>query len=91
MHFFELRNIQHFVIYFFPSIVSVFLIGAALAYSHFRTRSFEEKRRRARHSFPGGIEERNEPFPLILIFIIVGTVIWAFFYILSAGLLGVKI
>jgi len=91
MHFFELRNIQHFVIYFFPSIVSVFLIGVALAHSHFKTRRSEEKKRKPRHTFPGGIEERNEPFPLILIFVIAGTVIWAFFYILIIGLRGVKI
>jgi hypothetical protein len=41
--------------------------------------------------YPGGIEGRNAPFPLVLILIILGTVLWAYFYILVTGLLGVKI
>ena len=45
MHFFELRNIQHFVMYIFPAIIAVFLIGAALAYTHFRKRDSEERKK----------------------------------------------
>jgi len=63
----------------------------ALAYTHFRTKDCEEREKGAYHKFLGEIEERNEPFPLVLILIIVGTVLWAFFYILATGLLGVKI
>lgn len=91
MHFFELRNIQHFVLYLLPAIIAVFLIGAALAYTHFRTKDWEEREKGAHYKFLGEIEERNEPFPLVLILIIVGTVLWAFFYILATGLSGVKI
>ena len=91
MHYFELRNIQHFVLYLFPSIIAVFLIAAALAYTHFRVKRSQEQEKRTYYKFVGGIEDRNEPFPLVLILIILGTVIWAFFYILAVGLLGVKI
>lgn len=91
MHYFELRNIQHFFCYFFPAIVSVFLLAAALAYSHFRTRGSEEKKKGAYHSYPEGIVDEKGPFPLVLILVIAGTIIWAFFYILVTGLLEGKI
>ena len=91
MHFFELRNIQHFLLYLFPALISVFLIGAGFAFMHFRGKNTGEKERRPRYTFLGEIEEMDEPFPLVLILIIVGTLLWAFFYILAIGLLEVKI
>ncbi len=91
MHFFELRNLQHFVMYLFPALIAVFLIGAGFAFMHFRRREAGEKERRPHYTFPEVIEERNEPLPLVLILIIVGTALWAFFYILAVGLLEVKI
>ena len=91
MQFFELRNIQHFVMYLFPALIAVFLIGTALAYTHFRKRDSQEREKRVYHKFLGEIEDRQEPFPLVLILIIAGTVIWVFLYILFTGLLEVKI
>ena len=91
MHFFELRNLQHFVLYLFPALISVFLIGVGFAFMRFRGKNSGEKEKRPHYTFLGEIEERNEPFPLILILIIAGTVLWAFFYILVVGLLEVKI
>jgi hypothetical protein len=91
VHFFELRNLQHFVLYLFPALISVFLIGAGFAFMHFRGKDSREKEKRPHYTFLGEIEERNEPFPLVLILIIAGTVLWAFFYILAIGLLEVKI
>ena len=91
MHFFELRDIQHFFCYFFPAFLSVFLIAAALAYSHFRTRGSEEKKKSAYHSYPEDIVDGKGPFPLVLILVIAGTIIWAFSYIIIIGLQEVKI
>ncbi|MGD9031258.1 MAG: hypothetical protein PVJ69_06505 [Desulfobacteraceae bacterium] len=91
MHFFELRNLQHFVLYLFPALISVFLIGAGFAFIHFRVKDLGEKEKQRHYTFLGEIEERNEPFPLVLILIIAGTILWAFFYILAIGLLEVKI
>lgn len=91
MHFFELRNLQHFVLYLFPAVISVFLIGVGFAFMHFRKKDLGEREKRPYYTYPGEIEERNEPFPLVLVLIIVGTVLWAFFYILAIGLLEVRI
>jgi hypothetical protein len=42
-------------------------------------------------TYVGGIEERDAPFPLVLILIIGGTIVWGFLYIILYGVLEVKI
>ncbi len=91
MHFFELRNFRHFVLYLFPALTFLFLFAAALAFMFFRRRDSEEREKRITETYLGEIEERNAPFPLIAFLIILGTVLWGFFYILFTGVLGVKI
>lgn len=90
MHFFELRDIQHFILYLFPAALGVLLFGVGLAYSHFR-RGRAEEEIRTYHTYPDDIVDKRGPFPLVLILTIGGTLIWAFFYILFIGLLEVKI
>jgi hypothetical protein len=41
--------------------------------------------------YPGGIEGRNAPFPLVVTLIIAGAVIWSLLYIVLIGLFKVKI
>ena len=91
MRFFELLNVQDIVLYFFPAVLAILIVGTALGYVHFRTARSEERMKRAYYIFPEDIEDRRSPIPLALILIIAGTVVWAFFYILAIGLWGVKI
>jgi hypothetical protein len=91
MRFFELVNLQDMVLYFFPAVLAILVLGIALGYVHFRTARSEERMRRSYYTFPEDIEDRQAPFPLSLILIIAGTLVWAFFYILVIGLWGVKI
>ena len=91
MRFFNLLNIQHFVLYFFPAFITLLLIAIALKFSYFHSKDSEEKLTRISHRYPLGIEERDAPFPLVLLLIILGTVIWVFGYILMIGWLGIKI
>ena len=91
MRFFELKNLQDVVLYLFPTLVFLLVFGAGLAYSHFRTRDAREREEQVVESYPEGFSTRNAPFPLVLALTIAGTIIWAFFYILCTGLLGVKI
>lgn len=91
MRFFELANLQDMVLYFFPAVLAILVLGIALGYVHFRTARSEERMRRSYYTFPEDIEDRQAPFPLSLILIIAGTLVWAFFYILVIGLWGVKI
>jgi hypothetical protein len=91
MRFFDLLGFQHVVLYFFPALIFIFLFGLSLLYSHFHSEDGKMRREKIIYVYPDGIEDRNAPFPLALILIIAGTVIWAFFYILVTGLIGVKI
>ena len=91
MRFFELVNFRDMVLYFFPAVLAILILGFSLGYVHFRTTKSEERMRRSYYKFPEDIEDRQAPFPLSLILIIAGAVVWAFFYILVIGLWGVKI
>jgi amino acid transporter len=91
LHFFKLRDIQHFVLYLFPALTFVFLFAASLAFMYFRRRDSKERQKRIIETYIGEFEERNAPFPLIAFLIILGTVLWLFLYILLTGVLGVKI
>ncbi|MCG6918622.1 MAG: hypothetical protein LJE89_13895 [Deltaproteobacteria bacterium] len=91
MRFFELLSFQHVVLYLLPAFVFLFIFGTALAYSHFNTRDSEARQKKIYGQYVEGFETRNGPFPLNLVLIIIGTIVWAFLYILIIGLLGVKI
>lgn len=91
MRLFELLNFQDVVLYLFPAFVFLLIFGMALAYSHFNTRDSETRQKKIYGQYVEGFETRNGPFPLNLILIIIGTVVWAFLYTLIVGLLGVKI
>ena len=91
MHYFELRNIQSFAAYLFPASIGLFVFAAGLAFSHFKTKRSEQTSGKAYHTFVDGIEDRQGPFPLVLILTILGTVLWALMYILAIGFVGVKI
>lgn len=91
MRFYELLNFQHIALYIFPTLVFMVIFFVGLGYTHFRTKHSEERITRVTHRFPDGIEDRNAPFPLVLILIIAGTVIWGILYIFGYGLLEVKL
>ena len=84
--YFELLNFQHFVLYLLPALTSLLVFASALGYMHFRGKEDEEDEK-VHYVFPGGIKEQNKPFPLVLILVIAGTVIWGFGYIIVSGLI----
>lgn len=91
MRFFELLNFQHVIAYLFVGLIFMVVFGVGLAYSHLHTKDAEDRKTRITGRFADGIEDRNAPFPLVMMLIIAGAVIWGFFYILMHGLLEVKI
>ncbi len=91
MRFFSLSNFQDIILYVFPTLIFMVIFGLALNFSHLRSKDAEERKKKIIYRFPDGIEDRDAPFPLSMILIIAGTIIWVFFYILGTGLLGVKI
>jgi hypothetical protein len=91
MRYFDLLNAQHFMLYLFPALAAILVFAAALGFYYLRRGDSAEREARIIEEFPGGIQGRNAPIPLVLILIIVGTVIWSLAYILLIGLKGVKI
>ena len=91
MLFNDLYAIESIALYALPTLVFMVLFFLALGYIHVHTRKSEESEIKIIHHYPEGIEERNAPFPLMLILVIAGTVIWGVFYIMAYGLLGVKL
>lgn len=91
MRFFELLNFQHIMAFVFPTFIFMVVFGVGLAFSHFHSADAEARKTQIAGRFAEGIEDRNAPYPLVMILIIAGAVIWGFFYILMHGLLGVKI
>jgi hypothetical protein len=91
MRIFEVLNTQHLVMYLFPSLAFILIFAAGLGYMHVRRRASEERLTRVIEKYPGGIEGRNAPFPLMLTLTIASAVVWCLLYILLTGLLKVKI
>lgn len=91
MRFFALLNFQHVMAYFFPTLIFMVVFAVGLAYSHLHSQDDEARKTKIIKRFADDIEDRNAPYPLVMIMIIAGAVIWGFFYILMHGLLGVKI
>ncbi len=91
MRFFQLLNIQHFVMYLFPAIASIVLFIVGLGFYYIHRKDSAERKTRIIEKYPEGIEGRNAPFPLVLYLIIAGTNVWVFAYIVLIGVLGVKI
>lgn len=91
MRFFDLRNLQDIILFFFPALIAVLILGISLGFVQFRRRRSEERMKRPYYLFPEGIEDRQSPFPLSLILIIAGAAIWGILYILMIGLRGVRI
>jgi len=91
MRYFELLGLQHFVMYLFPAVAFVALFIIGLGFYYFQRKDSAERESRIIEQYPGGIEGRNAPFPLVVYLIVAGTVIWVLAYIILIGVLGVKI
>jgi hypothetical protein len=91
MRIFDILNIQHMALYLFPALAFILIFAAGLGYVVVRRRTSNERVTRIIEEYPGGIEGRNAPFPLVVTLIIAGTLVWSLLYILLTGLLKVRI
>ena len=91
MRYFQLLGVQHFVMYLFPAVATIVLFIIGLGFYYINRKDAKTRETRIIEQYPGGIQGRNAPFPLVLILILVGTIIWGLAYIVLIGVLGVKI
>jgi hypothetical protein len=90
MRYFEVLGIQHFYMYLFPTIAFIALFIIGLGFYYFNRKDSAERETRIIERYPGGIEGRNAPFPIIIYLTIFGTIAWVLAYILLIGFLKVK-
>ena len=76
MRYFQLLGIQHFAMYLFPALASIVLFIIGLGFYYFRRKDSEVRKKRIIEEFPGGIQGRNAPVPLIIYLTIVGTIFY---------------
>ena len=91
MRFFTLINFQHIMLVLFPTLVFIIVFALALGFCHFKHPDSERRNKEILYEYPEGIGDKHSPFPIAMTLIVAGVVLWAFFYILMNGLLGVKI
>ncbi len=91
MRYFEVLGIQHFFMYLFPAIATIALFVIGLGFYHIHRKDSAERESRIIERYPGGIEGRNAPFPILAYLTVFGTIAWVLAYILLIGLLKVKI
>lgn len=90
MRHYDLLNFQHIVLFVVPTLIFMVVFGLALAYTHLYSDDAEERKKKIIYRFPEGIEDREAPFPLAMVLIVVGTLLWMVFYILGYGVLDVR-
>lgn len=91
MRLFELLNFQHVMGYIFGGLLFMVVFGVGLSFMHLRSADAERRKGEIIYRYPEQIEDRNAPYPLVMMLIVAGTFIWGFFYILMHGVLGIKI
>ena len=91
MRYFALLNIQHYLMAWLPTIVFIFLFAIGLGFLYFKRQDSVERETRIIERYPGGIEGRNAPFPMVLYLILVGTIAWVLVYIILHGVWEVRI
>lgn len=85
MRFYHLLNVQHVMIYVFPTLVFILMLALSLAYACFKTKASESRKKTILYDYPDGLQRKNGPFPVVMMLVIVGTIAWAVGYIFMAG------
>lgn len=91
MRLFALLNFQHVMAYLFIGGLFMVVFGLGLAFAHWHRPDTEQRKAAIVNRFREEIADRNGPFPLVMVWIIAGAVLWGLLYTLMHGLGGIKI
>ena len=87
MRLFALLDAQHLILGIFLGVICAILIYLGfLSARYAKPRNREEEKRES--GYPDGLEIGNNPLPPLLLFLLVGFVIWFIFYVIFFGLQG---
>ena len=89
MRFFAIPDFQHEILAVFLGLVTVLLIYLALrSYRYSRERKDEKGAGEEEFYESIGVRIKNHPVPPFLLFVILGFIIWFFFYVVIFGVKG---
>lgn len=91
MRLFALLNFQHVMAYLLVGGLFMVLFGVGLAFRHLAVPRADGQNEEIANRFPEELSDRNSPFPLVMVLIIIGTMLWGLLYTLAHALWGVKI
>jgi hypothetical protein len=87
MRFFFLHDYQDWLLALFLGLVLATLIYLAFrSYGYSRQRA--DERARQEFKYPEGMKGANFPTPPLILFIYIGFVVWAIFYVILVGIKG---
>jgi membrane protein DedA with SNARE-associated domain len=89
MRFFSVLDFQHEILAIFLGLVSALLIYLALRTFRYSQEKKDEKGAREEEFYESiGVRIKNNPVPPFLLFLILGFMIWFFFYVIIFGITG---
>jgi len=91
LRLYSLLALEHVILYILPTLGFILVFGLALSFRHWVTKDSAERDGRILYRFPDGIEDRDAPFPLSLVLIIAGALVWGLAYILCIGLMEIRV
>ena len=89
MRFFAVQDFQHEVLAIFLGLVCALLIYLALrSYRYSQERKDEKGAKEEEFYETIGVRVKNHPIPPFVLFLILGFIIWFFFYVTIVGIKG---
>jgi membrane protein DedA with SNARE-associated domain len=89
MRFFAVLDFQHEILAIFLGLVSALLIYLALRSFRYSQERKDEKGAKEQEFYESiGVRIKNHPVPPFLLFLILGFIIWFFFYVIIFGVKG---
>jgi len=82
MRYFPLLDFQYIVLIIYLGIASLIVLYLAFTYQE------KDEGQEIEEAYPAGIQGRNGPVPLVLIFLYLGFIIWAIVYVVTIGIKG---
>jgi hypothetical protein len=87
MRFFVLQDFRQWLLSVFLGLALVILVYLAFRSYGYSSGRADEKAEQE-FTYPDGLRGRNFPTPLFFLFLYLGFVIWAIFYVVYIGIIG---
>ena len=91
MIYLKLQDFQLVLGYIFLGLLFILILGVGLVFIELKNTKDENGKTDISNFFSDGIQDRNAPYPLLMVLIIAGAFVWGILYFVMHGLLEAKI